>query len=445
MPLVDLATEAKERIQAILTDAVKKNRTPSLVFGASNAERELCFFTAENRSSDNVSSMLTPDSIFWICSQTKMIASIAALQLVEAGCLNLESPVADHIPELANPVVLENPRPICRNRNPQSTFRAARTTMQVKHLLDHSSGLGYPLESERVKPHHAPTTYTQTYTADNPIGQFFRHLKGNYPGVPLKHDPGTSFSYGYSADVLGFIISRISGQSLDDYCQNHIFSPLGITASFYLNQELKSRLVPLIFREPDGRMVPWTSSEQVPLIERDPERLHIHLAGLGIYCSMRDYLKLLRHLLQILAGTAERPLLSVISVQSFFRRSPTMTEAGELVLRTQYVPLLRGVGDTWSRALCVNTHELEFKSELKSSLVVPMPTAGGIPTSGNRRAPGSGWWYGWAGTYHFVDPQTGVAAVLGTQILPTRDSAVFDVWEQLEEALYRGLRIPAML
>jgi methyl acetate hydrolase len=47
--------------------------------------------------------------------------------------------------------------------------------------------------------------------------------------------------------------------------------------------------------------------------------------------------------------------------------------------------------------------------------------------------------YGWAGTYHFIDPTTGVAAVLGSQIIPTRDAEVVQIWEKLETVLYSGL------
>ena len=99
--------------------------------------------------------------------------------------------------------------------------------------------------------------------------------------------------YGWSSDILGFLIEKVSGQSLDDFLcvalfeksssgsslintiyqpvsKEHIFKPLGMETSFYLTPELEKRLVALSWREKDGSLVPLT--DQVPIIEKDPAK-----------------------------------------------------------------------------------------------------------------------------------------------------------------------------
>jgi len=107
-------------------------------------------------------------------------------------------------------------------------------------------------------------------------------------------------------------------QSLFSSSKEYITGPLGMDSSFYLTPELKRRLVNLTFRDSDGSLNPWAN--QVNIIEQDPSKggpiqfhvhpvfslpprvrpsVRLHLGGVGMYSSMRDYLKILRHLMQI--------------------------------------------------------------------------------------------------------------------------------------------------
>ena len=145
--------------------------------------------------------------------------------------------------------------------------------------------------------------------------------------------------YGWSSDVIGFIVEKVSGQTLGQFwyassvlvyhwsyaqslfssSKEYITGPLGMESSFYLTPELKRRLVNLTFRDSDGGLHPWAN--QVNIIEQDPSKggpihatfscsscvfltasclsVRLHLGGVGMYSSMRDYLKILRHLMQI--------------------------------------------------------------------------------------------------------------------------------------------------
>ena len=94
------------------------------------------------------------------------------MQLIEAGKLQLETPAASILPELANPVVLE-PDPIPGQPN----FRPAKEEIRIKHLLNHTSGLFYAPEQQRVRSYDLPPGYSGSYGHENPVGEFYNFLK----------------------------------------------------------------------------------------------------------------------------------------------------------------------------------------------------------------------------------------------------------------------------
>ena len=99
----------------------------------------------------------------------KISTKIATLQLIEAGKLQLETPAASILPELANPVVLEP--------TGQPNFRPAKEEIRIKHLLNHTSGLFYAPEQQRVRSYDLPPGYTESYGRENPVGEFYDLLK----------------------------------------------------------------------------------------------------------------------------------------------------------------------------------------------------------------------------------------------------------------------------
>jgi CubicO group peptidase (beta-lactamase class C family) len=249
------------------------------------------------------------------------------------------------------------------------------------------------------------------HAGGDPISQFFQVVIGELPALPLKFEPGTDFVYGWSADVVGFLVEKISGQTLEQFCKEHIFDPLGMTASFFLTPELKERAVNLAYRDESGILHPW--ADQLDIIEQDPRKVRVHLGGVGLYTSMRDYLKLLRHLMQIHDGQqVPNAILKAETVHDIF--VPMLPEKGVESL-SEFVMT---EGTSWSTALAVCTTDLP-----------------------GRRRKGSVFWGGWAGTGFFIDPTTGIAVVFGVQVAPTRDIELYRVATQLESTLYEGLKI----
>ncbi|KAJ7629725.1 beta-lactamase/transpeptidase-like protein [Mycena polygramma] len=403
-----LTTAQTDAFDRILSEAVSSKTSGGVFFGVTTADEAVYIRTAGTKLIDDpASGAVNEDTVFWLCSQTKLITSIAALQLIEQGKIALDTPVESVLPELANAVVITARDDKGR---PTSTV-PAKEKILFGHLLNHSSGLDYNYDWT-TPPGGMPLAYSHSYGAGEDVSTFLNFLKGPLPNVALKFEPGTDFAYGFSSDCAGFVVERLSGKSLEQYFQDHIFAPLGITsASFYLTPELKDRLLPLAYRTKSGVIENWKGPSP---IDHDPAHRRVHMGGVGLYASEKDYLTLLRHLLQIKAGRATNPILSRASVDSMF--TPTLPAAGlaSLGVMAPYAGL-PATGVDFGRGLCVNT--------------VDMP---------GKRNEGSGTWGGWASTSFFIDPTAGLAAVVGNQVVPTGDAEHRRLCDALERVLYKA-------
>ncbi|KAK7016339.1 beta-lactamase/transpeptidase-like protein [Favolaschia claudopus] len=413
-----LSSAQKDALDKILTGAVSSKSTPALFFGVTNAEG-LSYLRAEGTRivDDPSSGAIDEDTLFWLCSQTKLITTIAALQLVEQGKIALDTPVETVLPELANPLVV--------TAQDETTGKILTTTpakgkILFGHLLNHTSGLDYTLDetAEPTGPSQgAPSAYVHHYKDGEGASKFLDIVKGSLSNVPLRFEPGTNFAYGVSIGCAGFVIERLSGKTLGQYFQDHIFSPLGITNMMFslTPTQLKERLLPLSYRNKRGGVESWKGPD---VIEQDRTAVTLHQGGGGLYASLKDYLTILRHLLQISAGNAPaNAILSRASVDSMF--TPTLPPA---VAAQKLSPLIDafqphlGIPDRSAQfgyGLCINTVDIPGK-----------------------RRKGTGTWSGWAGTCFFVDRTAGLAAVLGTQLLPTCDDITYRTLDALEKVIY---------
>ncbi|KAJ7866173.1 beta-lactamase/transpeptidase-like protein [Mycena leptocephala] len=355
-----LSASQKGVLNQILSEAASSKSTGGLFFGVTTADQVIYMHQEGTKFVDDpTGGAVDEDTVYWLCSQTKLITTIAALQIIEQGKIALDTPVETVLPELADPVVVTG------------YDEAGRPAT----LLNHSSGLDYSLDGSGCqipwRSHIRTATRTKMWS---------------WPGVPLKFEPGTDYTYGYSTDCAGFIVERLSGKSLEQYFQDHVFAPLGITsASFYLTPSLKDRLMPLASRNASGIVVKWDGP---PVFDQNPAH----------------------------AGTATSPILSRASVDSMF--SPSLPPAGAVTLQGKVDPEI-GIpigGADWGRGLLVNT----------------------VDVPGKRRS-GSGTWGGWASTSYFVDPATGVAAVFGMQVAPKGDDTHKRLLSVLEKTVYAAL------
>ena len=208
-------------IDAALRDAVERKDAPGVVALVTDRRRVL-YQGAFGVADVSTGRALTADAVFRIASMTKAITSMAAMQLIEQGRFGLDDPVEKYLPEFANLKVFES----FDAATGAYRLRPASRPPTVRHILTHTSGLGYPFTSAILRD--------------------FKPQPGeNYPfGGPLLFDPGERWHYGTSTDVVGKLVEKASGQKLEDYFRQHIFAPLQMSdTSYNVPQEKASRLV----------------------------------------------------------------------------------------------------------------------------------------------------------------------------------------------------------
>jgi CubicO group peptidase (beta-lactamase class C family) len=184
------------------------------------------------------------DSLFRIFSMTKPITSMAALRLVDEGRLELDAPIHRYLPEFADVEVLEveaMKAGVADGSVPPIPTRRATRPPTVRDLLRHTSGLTY-LGADPDNPLgllYAQAGVPAARGVDGPPREGRAPVQDNdafisrIASLPLKHDPGAAWSYGNSTDVLGVIVSQVSGETLGDYMRDNFFEPLGMNEATF--------------------------------------------------------------------------------------------------------------------------------------------------------------------------------------------------------------------
>lgn len=168
-------------------------------------------------------------TIFRIYSMTKPIISVAAMDLVEDGLLDVRDPVGDYIPEFRQMQVFD----------PETgEVSRATNTMTVEHLLTHESGIIQGIFSMDTE---LGQRYLREIPSDGSITAL--ELARRIGGMPLYFEPGTKWHYGHSTDVLGAVLEVAADQPLDELLEERIFEPLGMDeTTFYVPASKADRI-----------------------------------------------------------------------------------------------------------------------------------------------------------------------------------------------------------
>ncbi len=167
---------------------------------------------------------------------------------MEDGLINLQDPVSQYIPSFANMEVLV---PGESGDFKDFTTVSAQNQITIENLLNHTSGLDYNLNNN---PYLAPLLLENNIsdgysTTPGTIEEMVDRLAE----VPLLFEPGTQFSYGLNADVLGRVVEVASGQSLAQFLEERIFEPLGMSdTDFFVSPEQEERLATLYTYDDEG-------------------------------------------------------------------------------------------------------------------------------------------------------------------------------------------------
>src|SRR5579863_4931182 len=205
---IGLSSARLERLAAVIRQDVEKKLIPGAVLVIARGGR-VGYAEAFGWRDREAKAPMTPDAIFRIASMTKPIASVAAMLLAEEGRLEIAAPVAQYLPEFSELTVgVERAKP--------------RRAMTVQDLLRHTSGLIYPFVGDEPvrRAWHKANVMDEDQTNEEMVAKLAR--------LPLMFEPGTTWEYGMSTDVLGRVVEVVSGQSLGGFIAERITGPLGM-------------------------------------------------------------------------------------------------------------------------------------------------------------------------------------------------------------------------
>src|SRR6187399_3607277 len=181
------------------------------------------------------------DAIFRIMSQTKAITSVGIMILYEQGKLLLDQHISDFIPEFKKPQVLDK----FNAADTTYTTVPAKSEITIRQLLTHTSGISYP----QIGTKEANAIYYKSSLVAGLGVEKGRLLADDVKTIaklPLLHQPGEKFTYGFNSDILGRLVEVLSGMNLDEFFRKRIFEPLGMNDTyFYLPASKHNRLVNL--------------------------------------------------------------------------------------------------------------------------------------------------------------------------------------------------------
>lgn len=279
--------ERLARIDGVLKEYVDENRVAGIVALVLRDGKPV-YERAFGWSDKEAGRRMTVDTIFRIASQSKAITSAAILSLVEEGKLNITDPVGKFIPPfMKTTVAVKN--------GGEVTIVPAKRQITIRDLLTHTAGISYGTQSEIAKLYEAkglgPAAGYGWYTADKNEGVC--ETMERLASLPFSAQPGESYVYGYNTDILGCVVEKASGVSLDEYVRTKITGPLGMKdTNFFLPVDQKERLAAVYSSGPDGKYTraPEGSKGQGHYVE-GPRRNFA--GGAGLLSTARDYARFL--------------------------------------------------------------------------------------------------------------------------------------------------------
>jgi CubicO group peptidase (beta-lactamase class C family) len=337
-------------------------------------------------------SRMRADVIFRIASQTKALVSVATMMLLEEGALLLSDPVGKYIPEFARTKVA-----VAKERGGYDVV-AAKRPITIHDLLTHTAGINYGM-SGVARAEWVAAGLEGWYFADR--DEPMSSLVVRMAALPFYSQPGEQWVYGYATDVLGVVVERVAGMTLDDFLRTRILQPLRmVDTHFFLPVDKRARLATVYSAKPAGGIerAPDTGGMVSQGAYTDGPRKAFS-GGAGLLSTAHDYARFLQMLLN--GGELD-------GVRLLSRKTVEL-------MTTDHVEKYGGPATGWS---------LGFQTVENLGAWAQLGTVGS---------------YGWGGAYHshyWVDPQEQLVVVYLTQLIPAGN---IDDHNKLRALIYQAL------
>jgi methyl acetate hydrolase len=385
-PLGAGAQPSSGTLDDVLRKAVEDKAVPGIVAVAAN-RNGVIYQGAFGVADAATGRALTPDALFRIASMTKAITSTAAMQLIEQGRVGLDDPVEKYLLAFRRLQVFESFDPATGAYR----LHPARNIATVRHLMTHTSGLGYPFTSATLR-------------------DFKPRANEDYPIGPLLFEPGARWHYGTSIDWLGKIVEAVSGRPLDEYFRLRILEPLRMADTFYnVPAGKQARLVATHHRGADGVIV---KDEVQP-----PPVINPIIGGGGLSSTAADYVRFTRMILN--GGELDGARIL---------KADTVAAMGQNAIGDVGVPALK-------TALPARSDDFSFIADGRDKWGLGFLIT--VDEVKGKRSAGSLSWGGINNTYFWIDPTRGIAGVILCQFLPFADRKALALYDGFERGVYQ--------
>lgn len=376
-----MSTNRISKIDGLLQEYVDNGLIPGAV-GLVARNGKIVYHKAFGMRDIEENDPMKKDVIFRIASMSKAITTVAVMMLYEDGKFLLDDPVSKYIPEFKDPEILVK-------SNPDGTYESkpAEHEITVRHLLTHTSGIGYGFTHAELKLIYDNAGVPDGFVLTNAVlGDKIRALAG----LPLLHEPGEKYTYGLNMDVLGYFVEVLSGISFDEFLKERIFKPLGMEDTYFFLPEKDIPRLATIYAENEDGISP-SDDEQYQYPVKGAKSFFA--GGAGLCSTALDYAKFLQMLVNE-GSYGEHQLLSPKTVELI-----SMNQVEDLFGDNHFG---LGFGITTDKTV----HE-------------------------NLSSIGNYWWGGYFHTHFWIDPKEDMVAVLMLQMYPVMHGEISPKFQNL--------------
>lgn len=388
--------ERLAKIDNLVNDYIKKDWVKGVVTLVVK-DNKIIQYKGYGYADAEAKSPMPADELFRIASQTKAITATAVMILYEQGKLLLDDPVSKYIPEFGDMKVLDK----FNSSDSSYTTVPAKRGITIRDLLTHTSGIDYAVigNPDMVGIYQKAGIYPGFNMMDK--SQTLEQAMKKLATLPLIHQPGEKWTYGLNSDLLGYLIEKLSGETLETFLTKNIFDPLGMSDTYFNVPKSKAARLATVYTEDSLHHVTAWEKSKDPADPNYPLLTKTYFSGgADLTSTALDYAKFL---------------------QMFLNKG---VYNGHRILSPRTVEMM-------------TSNQLSFHFNETDDFGLGFSIVNELGAARGPRSEGSFAWGGYFGTTYWADPKERMVCLIMTQQIPNSHG---DLTPKIEDMIYASLK-----